>query len=605
LIFLFICVNITDFGLARNKSDKNKNNTSLNKPTIPNAFNSTTANVWTRLTNWGFIGKPNFSEPTFEWPGGSGNHYLYQGSIWIAGIDPTGNIHCTAGDEEEFNRTIDTDDIVRLWSDSDTLFLSRPNVNPSFTGKQVSAEDTYAEYTDLDPQWHISGDSPLGIKVIEHTYKWNAAYNENFIIFDYQVINIGLDNDGDLLPDTSQNLSGVYIAIRFDADISYAAGGDWHLDDLTAYYIPKQLSYLYDGDDPQVPGNDTGENGLSEGYIYARLLKAAGGTPFVSYTNPVSHSWWTISDDPKSEKSKYAYMSTPNYAGIPASPYDYRFLQTAGPFEMEPGDTVNIVWATGVGLGLEGIIGDSDWAKLIFDAGYLAATAPEPPNLTTEKGDGYIKLMWDHLAEESIDPLTGEKDFEGYRLYKSRQLDNLGNKIWIKLADFDKINELGANSGLQYEYIDNDVLKGYSYTFAVTSYDKGAPEVDLPKLESSRREDKSSTKLIISAPVKNTVDEVYVYPNPYIGSVKWDHVFTLDEPFTRKLVFANLPDGKITISIFTLDGDLVDTIEQDNGESIATWDMITRNNRELVSGIYLYTVESEVGKFIGRFVVIQ
>jgi len=46
-----------------------------------------------------------------------------------------------------------------------------------------------------------------------------------------------------------------------------------------------------------------------------------------------------------------------------------------------------------------------------------------------------------------------------------------------KLADFDKVNSVGANSGLQYEYTDTDVLEGYGYSYAVTSYDRGDPEL--------------------------------------------------------------------------------------------------------------------------------
>ena len=41
---------------------------------------------------------------------------------------------------------------------------------------------------------------------------------------------------------------------------------------------------------------------------------------------------------------------------------------------------------------------------------------------TSEK----IRLTWDDLAENSIDPLTGYSDFEGYRIYRS--ID--GGKTW-------------------------------------------------------------------------------------------------------------------------------------------------------------------------------
>jgi hypothetical protein len=110
--------------------------------------------------------------------------------------------------------------------------------------------------------------------------------------------------------------------------------------------------------------------------------------------------------------------------------------------------------------------------------------------------------------------------------------------------------------------------------------------------------------MINKTPGQN-VDNIYAYPNPYVGSAEWDHVPTENERFRRKLVFANLPKGYVSINIFTLAGDFVDLVEKDSDESLATWNMLTQHDRELVSGIYLYTVESEYGKHIGKFVVIQ
>jgi hypothetical protein len=214
-------------------------------------------------------------------------------------------------------------------------------------------------------------------------------------------------------------------------------------------------------------------------------------------------------------------------------------------------------------------------------------------------------LGWDNSSEDSVDPLTKEQDFEGYRLYKSSRVDDFGNRIWIKIADYDRVNPIGANTGLRYSFTDYDVLNGFDYVYAITAYDRGAPDLGLDKLESSRRESVASVHLTMNPPAPEQLEDIYVYPNPYIGSAEWDHLFTEDEPYKRKLVFANLPPGQVKIKIFTLAGDLVDTIEKNDAESLLTWDLITRFDRALVSGIYLYTVESDLGAHIGKFVVIQ
>jgi hypothetical protein len=576
-----------------NHSDNNQ--AKLKKPTIDDAHASKIANVWTHLFNNGEIG--GTWDPSFEWPAGSGLNYLYDGGIWVGGINPDNEIHCSSyyWYDGGLSPTKNLEDTILVYQPGDPHFQNRPNVHESFKGSPVSVEDTYSAYMDIDVRYHDPTEKPLGLKVIERTYKWTDDYNDDFIIYDYQIINIGIDTDQDLTPDSLQKIRDVYIGIWFDGDISFISS----LDDLTDYLPEKQTSYLYDA------GDEIGDNGLSEGFLYVRLLKAAGGTPNRSHINPCSHSWWHWTNDPTSDYLQYQFMSTPAYSDVPATPYDYRFLQAVGPFDMEPGDTINTVYAMGVGHGMEGMIRDSDWAKKIFDAGYRAAASPDPPQLTLEKNEGSVRLTWDSSAEASIDPMTGEEDFEGYRIYKSRRIDEFGSEIWIKLADFDKVNSVGANTGLQYEYIDTDLLAGYGYSYAVTSYDRGDPDQGLDILESNKRDERSSTHITMGTSSEKITSEIYVYPNPYVGSVEWDHVLTADEPYKRKLVFANLPPGYVKITVLTLAGDVVDTIIKDNEDDLVIWDLLTQYDREIASGIYLFAVESESVQHIGKFVVIQ
>jgi fibronectin type 3 domain-containing protein len=366
--------------LGRRNDTIRKSPPLINSETIvPSTFNSTVANVWTKLSNYGFIGDDHFDNPSFEWPGGSGNHHLYKGSIWVAGKDPSNVIHCTAPDEEEITLTTDPADTIRLFHLGDPFFQNRPNVHPSLADSQVSAEDTYAEYTDLDPGRHVPGNSPLGIKIIERTYKWATTYNYDYIIFDYQIINIGLDSDGDYSTgEIPQALTEVYIGLRMDIDVSFLAGGEFWNDDMVDYDTLYNISYMYDGDDPDRPGDDIGEFGMSTGYGFTSLLNASGGTPYIYYPDPVSHTWWKIDDDPSSERWKFDLMSTPEYRQKTVDAYDYRYLQSTGPFSMQPNDTVNIVWVCGVGEGLNAAHYSVTRAKEIYDNQYLTQQNPQP-----------------------------------------------------------------------------------------------------------------------------------------------------------------------------------------------------------------------------------
>jgi len=83
-----------------------------------------------------------------------------------------------------------------------------------------------------------------------------------------------------------------------------------------------------------------------------------------------------------------------------------------------------------------------------------------------------------------------------------------------------------------------------------------------------------------------------------------------DDPTGVRVAFANLPACRSRISVYTLAGDLVQTLEHDGsqGDGQASWNLITRNGQEVVSGIYLFVVEplqSGWEDFAGKFVVVR
>jgi hypothetical protein len=82
----------------------------------------------------------------------------------------------------------------------------------------------------------------------------------------------------------------------------------------------------------------------------------------------------------------------------------------------------------------------------------------------------------------------------------------------------------------------------------------------------------------------------------------------------------NLPRTKGTIRVFSLAGDLVQQLPFQGsapedlqygrdpvaaGSGSVSWNLISRNGQRIVSGIYLYSVESDLGRDVGRFVIIR
>jgi hypothetical protein len=72
----------------------------------------------------------------------------------------------------------------------------------------------------------------------------------------------------------------------------------------------------------------------------------------------------------------------------------------------------------------------------------------------------------------------------------------------------------------------------------------------------------------------------------------------------RKIQFTHLPDV-CEIRIYTLAGDLVNTLDHDNGTGTEEWDMLTVNKQGIAPGVYFYHVQSQYGEKLGKFVVIK
>ncbi len=181
------------------------------------------------------------------------------------------------------------------------------------------------------------------------------------------------------------------------------------------------------------------------------------------------------------------------------------------------------------------------------------------------------------------------------------------------------------------QYTDDGHLKYYEYETEipgllptiicyvnVTAFDFGSPKAGLLPMESSRTVGAKSAFALADAEQLGTeLPPVYVYPNPYRidAGYRRDSYEGLGQTDlipdrVRAIHFVNLPP-KCTISIFTLDGDLVREIDHDVDPSDPKchydyWDLISRNTQMVVSGLYYWTVEDTQGKVqIGKFVILM
>lgn len=86
------------------------------------------------------------------------------------------------------------------------------------------------------------------------------------------------------------------------------------------------------------------------------------------------------------------------------------------------------------------------------------------------------------------------------------------------------------------------------------------------------------------------MEDIRVVPNPYNPNV--DRSLLLDQDGRDRIAFYEIP-GKCTIEIYTEIGELVRTIEHDNGSGDEFWDLRTDFRQRVVSGIYIARIINE------------
>lgn len=168
--------------------------------------------------------------------------------------------------------------------------------------------------------------------------------------------------------------------------------------------------------------------------------------------------------------------------------------------------------------------------------------------------------------------------------------------------------------------------KGVEYYVAVTAYDRGIPSNDLNFLETGRDADANMKIFFPGTLAQESMDNIYVVPNPYIGRSSFDGRRDNDEKGdkSRRLWFINLP-MECKIRIYTLAGDLVQELDHNgayqadiitvskaatqgiSASGMHDWNLLSKHNQIIAPGVYLYSVQNKADNKIkvGKFVIIK
>lgn len=178
-----------------------------------------------------------------------------------------------------------------------------------------------------------------------------------------------------------------------------------------------------------------------------------------------------------------------------------------------------------------------------------------------------------------------------------------------------------------WEFFDRDVGAGFSYDYAVTSFDYGFTGDETPdgsqrdflfsprsELESAEQSPESFRALrggenynqvffqVNTEPARD-LDEVWAVPNPFVRRAGWDDSA---DNFIR---FFNVTDTA-SVEIFTIAGDFVRRLENvvfnDRETGLIEWDTRNAEGEQVASGVYIFRVTDDAGgEEIGRLTLIR
>ncbi len=663
-------------------------------------------NIGITITNFGTYGHGFVlwpEQPSCEYPLGSGIEHIFDGGLWIGGFvadDSLGN-----GKVGPFVSTgaVDASSVsargggFEYTNAEGSVVIERSSLFDSrfFSPEAISHQDFLADYTDTNTVYlngePIENHTPYGVTIHQETYAWNFSFANYFVIFNYWIKNV-----------TDKYLDSVYVGLWTDTVVRntritgrpsgsafFNKGGNGYNDSIKIAYefdaagdlgfSDSYVGILFCGSEPNLPE-----------YIPSGQLDSLPTVNFVSWQ-------FRNTDDPnffapQNDIDRYGKMrgffggSNRWNNGIDPellkTPSNRSMLITRGPFvSIAPGDSINVVFAivcakkygpdpanldteeqktnlyTNADWALRAYFGEDKNRNGILDPGedldgdgkitrYILPTPPVSPVVKVIPGNQKATIYWDKRAEFSVDPISGKKDFEGYRLYRTQAGFDLTETqdilaSLVTLATFDSAaNGVDFDTGFEfveldepvtfpndtnkyyYKYELDNLLNGWQYLFSVTAFDEGDETNNLLPLESGPLA--TLQRVIPGTPPTEDPDvEVGVYPNPYYGEAYWDG----SSERLRKIYFFNLPSD-CEIIIYTLAGDIVKKIhhtEESNGSDIRwfetfasdgkqkmsggehAWDLITDHDQAIATGLYLFSVRNNKNGEVktGKFLVIK
>ncbi|MCK4656059.1 MAG: hypothetical protein KAT85_03485, partial [candidate division Zixibacteria bacterium] len=256
-------------------------------------------NLLLTVTNLGFFGsglgdwwdcETGEPAPSAEFPAGTGIEHLNMGALWIGAV---------VGDDTLVS--VGFDGWERLYEmlpcgEPECGLQRRSNrESDSYFHPDARSDLEYvAVYTDTFPsfdEWFSPVHVPANLEITQTSYSWSIPHAQDFVIFDYQIRNIG-----------SAPLQDAYVGIVMDGDVGDTEFREFYLDDLCGFKSSVRseaghglvdtidFAWISDNDgDPELSGFHATSARSIAGCRLLRLPDQKAGFSF---------NWWASSGNP-------------------------------------------------------------------------------------------------------------------------------------------------------------------------------------------------------------------------------------------------------------------------------------------------------------------
>jgi hypothetical protein len=482
-------------------------------------------NIVTTVDNYGLIGSHMYyGLPSGEWPRNSGHDYLAEINYWMGAVTAAGDT-LVADTYEDFqsipslitgvaqNRILlstdtsryydyDRNDTTgagggnpamgwRVWSGEQNDWVYTENYNPAsstfFEGGPISVQESHYRFAD-----NAHGTPLLGLEMTHTVLQWNYCYNEDFMFVILEITNTSDEDYTDFA-------FGLYV----DMDIGGpdGTGENGRLGDLVGSDSTESLAWIYDED-----GFDEGWGPeVTTGFMGTKYLETPGGGGMTAFR---TGDWALLPDE---DPGRYAMINSEQFDGS-LPPTDQYYVQCTRGISLTAGSTVRVVYALVAGQTEADLRANADLAQQLYDNYFVGPEPPNTPTLTSQAGDRKIYLSWNDTAQHTIDPLSGENDFAGYKLYRS---DNQG-RTWGKAYDtthndclkldywpIAKYSVSDPTDLIPRSLVDTGLINGVEYWYCLVAYDTGASATGVDVLQTGFGTPGSASNIVSVTPRTN------------------------------------------------------------------------------------------------------